>query len=126
MKINETELISKIADSAVKETIPDWLKIVERITENVSGMLNTYQSMKGGTQTNEPRKIIASQPYETPTPAPNTEVKELLSGLLKTCNTLISLGYGDKSIGDVLVSAPYTIKQVTVFLNTFYNKKYGT
>ena len=137
MKVDEKQLAAGITEvmKTGGGTVPEWAKTIENIVKGVNDMLGTYQTITGKKpppQNQEPpmdwataRDLKKLEMSGKETIVPESEFKEILAGIIKSCASLEQMGYGDKSIGEAINSLPFTIKQTKAFLTKLYQSKYG-
>lgn len=148
MQIDAEKLAALIPKEVLKEAGStgglEWIKQIDGIIKGVNQMLTTYQEISGKKPVNvienmgdkpnfsEARaakklEIAArgNNHQEGEKMPDNQEFKELIHGLIKACKTLEALKYGEKSIGEIVMSLPFTLTQSREFLEKLYKTKYG-
>lgn len=145
MKQDITKLIAALPKSAniPAEAVPAWLSKTESIVKGINEMLEVYQSITGkqpppnpANVINVPEKLSFSEARDikkaevsarrgTDIPPENTEFKELLAGILKTCRNAEAMGFGSNTLGEALMALPVTISQAREFIEKLYTTKYG-
>lgn len=142
MKIGVKELTETLpkAIEAGGGTSPEWLTKADNIVKGINDMIGFYKQLSA--KNNPTQESEVKEPPMTFSEArrikkaemagkvpgqlvAGNEFKELLDGLVKASNTLEGMGHGDKAIGEVIMSLPFTLSQVKTFLEKLYKSKYG-
>lgn len=116
--------------------LPDWLKSIESIVKGINEMLGSYQQISHNTPRpiepqREPidfyqaRELKKAEMSLRSGANSSNEFKEILQILIKVGDSLDKMGHGEKTIGDALLSLPFTINQGREVLNKLYIVKYG-
>lgn len=142
MDIKQTDLIpANVVKNVVDNGVPEWLTRIDEIAGNILKLMN---EVKKFTPQNQPVKDTNTRNYMSfdearqekkkelemkrktmPIKENNTdEIKELIGGIIKTLSSLRGMGFGEKTIGDAIISLPFTINQTSEFLQKYYDKKY--
>jgi len=149
VKINQELLVKAIPEllKAGGNDVPQAVTKIGQIVDGINQMLATYKEIAGKpviagykVEDNKPPDIqgfaearaikkaeIAGKPLPETAKSEvlmSNEFKELLEGLIKTTKTLQGMGFGDKSIGQVLTELPFTVDQTAGFLSKLYSTKY--
>lgn len=142
MKVDIKELAESLpkAIEAGGGASPEWLTKAENIVNGIKDMIKFYTQLQGKNNPGAQKEVAGvPMPFSearalkkaemagkvVTQPMASNEFKEILEGLVKATNTLEGMGHGDKPIGEVLMSLPFTLSQVKIFLEKLYKSKYG-
>lgn len=129
--------------------VPEWLNQAAEIVKGIRELWEDYKQTNGMTGQNPPR----GSPEPAPAPKSiyearaakkaemagreippertiinvnqNDEIKEFVEKSIKFFATLEQIGFGEKTIGEAIMSAPFKVNQVKGALIHYYKSKYG-
>ena len=137
--------IAKMGDAA----LPPWITKIEEIVKEINKMGELYLKMSaqnpitttpGDVVPKTPKNVLGFEearlikkaelavknPQKEVVIMPNNEFKELLQGIIKSFDTLESLGFSPETpIGQVISSLPFTLNQSKVFIQRLLMEKYN-
>jgi len=105
----------------------DWLTRIDKIVGGINKLMESYKQIQGKTpekQTvmdtplsfGEAREI---KKLEMAKPQGNTmqnEIKGLILSLVKACDTLETMGYGERKVGEAFCEMPVSVSQAKIWL----------
>jgi len=143
-KITQSDLAKMLPSGApVSDPLPNWMAKTDEIVKGINELVKAYRQMTGKPDTTpvasgdnqsflgaiaerkaQKGESNTTQKEVTVMP-PSNEFKELLIGMIKTAQTLESIGHGERPLGEVLMSLPISVTTAREYLEKLLHDKYG-
>ena len=135
VKISQNDLAVLSGSSTGSQNVPSIFNTFNDIVKGINEMLDTYKQIRG-IATPQHQEEFPRQNFQEARAAKKVEMSgkskqiidgkveimpdelgEILKGFIKSCGHLETLGYGNKSIGEAVLSLPFTVTQAKEFLS---------